>query len=92
MTLNYSSRKPPERTPPKPVRPEPLAIRYVRLLAAERPEGWQRLEEPVSKSIVSKKCRAFAAVNSVELKTCLDWVDPEDHSAGRRHYLFGRVL
>ena len=89
-----SPRKPPPKLPPpQPKRPDPLPIRFGRqVLEAGIPPGeWVRLDQPVHRSIVSKKCREFAALYGLNFRVSLDHIDPDDPGSPRRHHLFCRV-
>ena len=89
---------PPKPAPLRPKRPDPLAIRFARQVlddpptpTVDNPEGWERLERPVSRSIVSKKAREWAEAYGVRFKVREDLIDPDNPELGSRHFLFCRI-
>lgn len=90
---------PPKPLPPQPKRADPLPIRFARqVLAMDPPPApgdgtfesgeWQRLDIPVSRSIISKKCREFAEAYGVKLSIRVDHVDPDDPTSPRKPHLW----
>lgn len=72
--------KPAKPVPQQPKRPDPLAVRFVRqVLAMNLAPGEEvRYDRPVSRSIISKKGKEFAAAYGVKLSIRVDVIDPPD--------------
>lgn len=87
---------PPKPLPPQPSRPDPLPIRFARQVLAMNPPPapgeWIRLDQPVSRSIVSKKCREFADAYGVKLSIRVDHVDPDDPTSESKPHLWCCIL
>lgn len=85
---------PPKPLPPQHKRAEGLAIQFARTVLADRPPigEWQRLDLPVSKSIVSTKAREFARSHNLKFRIRDDAVDPDDPRSATRPHLFCQRL
>lgn len=102
--LPMRRRTPPSKPlPPQPRRAEPLPIRFARQVLAMDPSPapgdgtfedgeWQRLDMPVSRSIISKKCREFADAYGVKLRIRVDHVDPDDSTSPLKPHLWCCIL
>lgn len=81
--------------PPEPrsrIQTEPLAIRFGRQVAASNIDGWVRLEQKVSRSIVNAKAKEFGRIHGVEFRVALDHEDVEDLTSDRFYHLFCKVV
>lgn len=85
---------PPRPKPTPPKRPEGIALRFARSVAANPPPPgeWVRLDQKVSRAIVNQAAREFAEAFGLKLSVLLDHEDPDDPTSPRYHHLFCQVL
>jgi len=77
--------------PPKRRTEAPLAIRFAQQVQADKLAGWVRLNQKVTRSVVTAKAREYAKINGVTFRVALDYEIPGDTTSARYSHLFCRL-